>query len=620
MVFRGKERAAVALDGTGRLAEARRLAAGVGNVAWVQGSSRDVSGHPGLERTVAGGIPMTADPRPSETLTVAGTLARLLKAAGITHAFGLPGGEITPVLEALRAEGIRFVLTHHETAAAFMAATWGDLTGRPGVCLATLGPGATNLLTGVAHAYLDRSPMLAVVAQLPPGLNWVHTHQRLDLQALYRPVTKETLRLEPETAGRVVARALEVAVAERPGPVLLEVPRGYGPRPAETDPAPAPKGRLEDREVTAAAFEPERLAPVARRLLEARRPVLVAGTGALRGGARPGLVRFAERWGLPAMVLPKAKGVFPEDHPYFAGVLEMVGKDLLFDWLAEADLVLAAGVDGVEFDRYWDFPAEVIALELAPHHEPFVPAAWTLVGPMPAVLEALDRAAGTRPERRWTAEAVAARRRAVLEHARQPRPADWAREAEGTGPVPGRGLEPHVLIGKLRRALGPTTIVTVDTGFHKMAMGQFWRADGPRQYFVSNGLSSMGYALPAAMAAKLVHPDRPVLAAVGDGALLMGLGELETAARLGLAVLAVVFVDGSLSLIRWGQERRGYPPYGVDFGRPDYVAVAGGMGWAAAAAATPQELDAALEKALAATEAGRPALIAAAVRYEGYRM
>jgi acetolactate synthase-1/2/3 large subunit len=551
--------------------------------------------------------------------TLGDILARHLLRAGVRHAFGLPGGEIAPVVDALHRAGISFTLTHHESAAAFMAATYGDITGRPGVCVATLGPGATNLATGVAHAYLDRSPVLAVVAQLPIGLRGAHTHQALDLQAFFRPITKAVFQLHPDSASRVIAHAIDAATSERPGPVLLEVPRGLGSERITAPPLPSPEGPVYGRQIGAGRFDPTELRPLVDAVADAVRPVIIAGTGALRAQVRDDLLAFVEALGIPVLVLPKAKGIFPESHPYFGGVLEMAGTGHLFDWVQEADLVLAVGADSAEFDRVWDFPAPVISLDVIPSQDAFFRATWTAVGSIRDALRTIAGGAGGGARARWTKAEVAARRRVLLDYLEAEVDGQPSRGPSGTGPAAGRGLMPGQLIADLRSALPPDTIVTVDTGFHKLAMGQQWRADDPGRYFVSNGLSTMGYAVPAAMTAKLLRPATAVMAVVGDGALLMNLGELETAARQGLGILVVVFVDGSLALIRRGQERRGFESIGVDFGRPDYVAIARAMGWSAMNATDRVELAMALSTCLRASGEGQPALIAAAVRSEGYR-
>lgn len=562
--------------------------------------------------------------------TVAEVVGRTLREAGIPRVFGYPGGETLDFMEGFRRAGLEFVLTRHEAAAAFMAAAVGELTGVPGVCLATLGPGATNLVTGVAHAYLDRAPVVALSAQLPPASYPVHPHQRLDLQALFAPVTKGTARLHPENAGRVAASALALAGAERPGPVYLEFPSDLGAGDAPEEPVwagqPGYPGAGERRALLWAdggGAAPAAARGVIRRaaaaLAGARRPVLLVGPGAVRGRATPALVSLAEAGRFAVVDLPKAKGAFPPDHPQFLGTLEMSGKDLLFRVLEEADWAVCAGVDPVEFDRPWGFGCAVVHLDVIPEPDGFYPVAWELLGPVAAGAAALaaavtDARAAGEPgahDRGWPDGAWAAVRDELAAYVRE-RPA-------GAGSAPtGSGAAPPLwaVVEALRAAAPPDTVLATDVGAHKMIAGQVWRTREPGSYLVSNGLSAMGFGIPAAIAARLVHPDRPACALVGDGGFMMSAGELETAVRLGVSVAVVVAVDGALGSIRRGQRARGYPSLGVEFGPADYAAVAAGLGARAVVAETPEAARAALGDALGA---GGPTVIVCPVDGDAYR-
>jgi len=533
-------------------------------------------------------------------VNVSEVLAETLRAAGIPFAAGHPGGEVTHLIEGLRRRGVPFYLTRHEATAAFLAAAYGELTGRPGLCIATLGPGATNLISGVAHAYLDRAPLLALTGQIPTDRYLRFPHQRLDLGGLYRPVTKLTVRLEAETVRETVHLALRLAVTERPGPVHLELPSNVAAQPAAERPGLAerwgdwlPVAGSEG----AVAADPTALQAALDRLERARRPLIAVGLAALRGHAPAYLVALAERLGAPVVTTTKAKGVIPEDHPLAAGVFDMYGEAVVRELVGQSDCVLAVGLDATEFIHPWTFTVPVVYLDTVPNTDQFVPAVCEVVGPLGPLVAAL--AARVTPGPRWPADEVA-RHRTRLRAA-----------IEGQGPE----LQPQQVLAVARRLFPRETVVSVDVGAHKILAGQYWTTYAPRTYLVSNGLSAMGYSLPAAMAARLVHPDRPVLAFVGDGGLGMYLGELETVARLGLRLVVVCLNDQSLSLIRLGQVRRGYPPYGVDFRNPDFAAVARECGWTGLAAETVAEVERALRVAL---ESPGPVLVEARIQPEGY--
>jgi acetolactate synthase-1/2/3 large subunit len=528
--------------------------------------------------------------------TVAATVARQLRASGVRWVCGLPGGETLDLMAALQAEGLTFVLTRHETAAAIMAATVGELGPAPGVCLSTLGPGATNMVTGVAQAYLDRSPLVAISAQVPEGRQAVLTHQMLDLAALYRPVTKWVATVNAANAARVTRKALAVAAAWPTGPVHLTLPSDGARQEALAEPLPFPAAP--SPAVTARTFDAGDLAAVRALVAVSEHPALIVGLVAARAGAGEAARALAEWLGCPVYDLPKAKGVFPPDHPQFVGTLEMAGTRVLFEQLAACDLIVAFGVDPVEFDRWWDFPARVVTFDLQPNLTLHLPSHAEVVGPLGAAVAALTAGSRPRPQRdctslrRQLAEAVAA-------------------EA-----APGR-LHPRLVVERLRAALPAGAILATDTGAHKMAAGQFWRTGQPLTYLVSNGLSTMGFAIPAALGARLARPEAAVAALTGDGGFLMAAGELETAARLRLDLLVVVMVDDALGSIRLSQARRGYPEQGVRFGPVDHVALARGLGAAAWEVASPAELDRALAEA---RRVPGPALIAARVDGDAYRL
>jgi acetolactate synthase I/II/III large subunit len=562
-------------------------------------------------------------PAPQST---AALLAAYVHAAGVRHVFGYPGESVIDFMEAARHHGIAIVSAVREGTAAFMAEAAAMVTGRPGVCLSTLGPGSTAVLNGVASATLDRVPMLAVSGQIESSREQFFTHQVVDHDRMFAPVAKLAVRLDPASADTVIRKALRTAVAERPGAVHLTVtadawpvppgpaasappasaPSGSGPA-ASAPPASAPSGSgPPGAAAVGAAVRLPPLAPAAgsvdvygvgdplRGLRSARRPVILAGIAALRCAAGPELVRLAELAGIPVVVSPMAKGVFPEDHPYFAGVLDMAGYRVVWDLLADADLILAAGFDPVELISPWSVATPVLHLDTTPNTDQVYASAHELVGHVGAILGWI--AAQWTGEPRWAETEVAT-------HQARLRAAWTAGRAEGR-------LNPSDVVALAREAAPADTIVTTDVGSHKIMAGQVWQACAPRSALIPNGLSAMGFGVPAAIAAKLVRPEAPVLALVGDGGFAMAATELRIASALGAAVTVVVFADGSLNRIELRQQVMGYPPTATRMNAMDLVALAESMGCDGVRV----DSAAGLEKALAGFGArSRPLIIEAHV-------
>ncbi len=470
-------------------------------------------------------------------------MARELAARGVEYLFGLPGGEIVAFIDACRREGIRFLLTGHEASAAWMAQVTGQITGVPGVCAATLGPGATNLVTGVANAFLDRAPMLAVTAQIPKAALSTMTHQRLALDQLFAPITKASVAIGDSGTGGVLRDAMDLAAAPRPGPVHVSLASDLATEeavPSPASPAPIPSNVPD-------------LTGIERRINASTRPLALVGLGATPADA-PAIRALIDRWQAPFLVTPKAKGIVSEDHPRFLGVASgmAIDRDIL-ETIRSADLVLAIGFDPVECDKTWFAKTEIIAIDdasmSAGDYHPV-----EVIGDVSSIVDALN--VGPKP---WPAELIAQRRDAIR---REPKTES----------------SPLRLISELRSILPRETMVTCDVGSHKLVMGQFWRAFEPGTFFMSNGLSGMGFGLPAAIAAQLARPETPVLSVVGDGGMLLMIHDLALIRELNLPIVMVVCTDRSLSLIRVSEHRRGIAPYGVDFAPPDFAAIAQAFG------------------------------------------
>lgn len=497
----------------------------------------------------------------AETLTTAGVMARYIARAGIRHLFGYPGDPNIEFMEHARREGIEFVLGRREGTAAFMAEAYGQLTGRPGVCLATLGPGCTNMINGVATALLDRTPLLSIAGQIQTRLEPTFTHQNVDQVRLFGSITKWTTRLVPEAAGGIMRKAFRVAMAERPGPVHIVAA------------ADVVRAESSDSDVRLPPMHPARegmqvftagdgAVDVDALVASARRPVVLAGISAVRANAGPSIRAFAERVGSPVIVSPKAKGVLPEDHPLFAGTIDMACNQIVWKFLESCDLIAAVGFDPVELIKAWKLTSPVIHIDAVPNTDQVYPADVELVGSIGMMLDSLRESFKGQP--RWTEAEIEGHRQAL-------------REGYYAGKVAGK-INPTDVVDAVRAAFPRNTIITSDVGSHKLLVGQVWSAYEPRSVLMTNGLSSMGFALPGAITAKLLNPDRPVVCFTGDGGLAMVQSELQLASSLGLGLVVVVFCDNSLNRIELKQIARNYPSWGTRFDGSDIVKLAEAMG------------------------------------------
>lgn len=520
--------------------------------------------------------------------TVADALADTLKLAGIERVFGLPGGENTEITDALRRAALEFVLVANESSAVFMADVTARLTGKPGVCLTTLGPGAANAVAGVAHAYLDRAPVLVITAQTPARLLPYHTHQVINLAALFAPITKQSVQLGPVDAQKTIRAALALTTAGRPGPVHVAISSEDAARPAEVfDPLP-------DESTPPQPAMPD-IGPAQNLLWQARRPAIVAGIGIEWEQPYSALRHLAEAANAPVITTPKAKGILPADHPLAAGTIGLTRTDPAYQLLDEADCIVAVGFDVVELVKPWQQAAPLIWVSPWANENPKIAARFEFVGPVTPVLQQLAETP-LAVQSSWGAARVAALRQNL---ARQPLP----------HPAAGR-LLPQTVLQVVREYLPRESAIATDVGSHKILTGLTWPAYRPGRYFVSNGLSSMGFGLPAAIAAALALPRQPVVCVTGDAGLAMAVGELGLLTRYQLPVVIVVMNDGALDLIRSAQVRAGKQPFGVEFANPDFAQIAAAYRLAGFRATTAEECRQAVKAALAA---GKPALIEAMI-------
>ena len=522
-------------------------------------------------------------------VTHAEAMAHTLAERGVRYVFGLPGGEILAFIDACRRAGLRFLLTGHEASAAWMAQVVGQITGTPGVCAATLGPGATNLVTGVANAWLDRAPLLAVTAQIPTAAIQTMTHQRVPLNQMFSSITKGSFSVGDTDTVELMNCSMDLAAAPRPGPVHISLASDLATKEYAGHSTPR-------SHATVRAADSATLHQIAARLDASTRPLVLIGLGATPTTALE-IQALIEKLQAPFLVTPKAKGILREDHPLFLGVASGMALDRdIVETIKSADLVLAVGFDPVECDKTWFADVDVVSIDTAAMSEGnYRPL--EAIGDLASML-ALLSAAISGPKR-WPAELLKQRRSAILR-----RPLES-----------GAGLSPLRLIEELRSVFPRDGIATCDVGSHKLAMGQFWRAYEQGTFFMSNGLSGMGFGIPAAAAAQLVYPEKAVVAVVGDGGMLMMVHDLALIRELGLPILIIVLADQSLSLIRVSAERRGFPPYGVDFSPPDFAAIAQAFGIAGRRVTSIAEARDGMEQAL---EKRIPYVLDVAVDYREY--
>jgi acetolactate synthase-1/2/3 large subunit len=490
------------------------------------------------------------------SLTGADIIAARLAAAGATHAFGIPGGEVLALVDALGRAGIRFELARHENAAGFMAEGLWHVTGALPVLVATLGPGVSNAVTAVAHAQQDRVPLIFITGCVDHALAESYTHQVFDHQAVLRPLVKASFRAAPGTDALVVDKALAIARSGRPGPVHIDLPIAVAEAKAVAVPPPPA--------APTAVGVPADLDRAVARLAGASRPLVLAGLDLVNENAAASLVRFLDRTGAPLLTTYKAKGLLPEDDSRVIGGVGLSPKaDALIRPLVEAaDLIVLAGYDPIEMRQGWrnPWPADKkvidIVAEALPHgmHS----ATMTLEGHVGTILDRL--AERLSPVTVWDQGEPAAVRTAFRKAFAAP--AEWG---------------PHAVFETLRAVAPHATVATADSGAHRILLSQLWSCDGPRRLLQSTGLCTMGCALPLATGAA-VGSGRPTLCFVGDAGLEMVLGELATLRDLAVPVIVVVLVDEALGLIALKQKQMGLTRAGVDLGLSDFAAVARALG------------------------------------------
>jgi acetolactate synthase-1/2/3 large subunit len=484
-----------------------------------------------------------------------------LVAEGVRYVFGIPGEETLDLNESLADSPIEFVAVRHEQGGAYMADMYGRLTGIPGVCLGTLGPGATNLVTGVADAYLDHAPLIALTGQ--GDLERMHkdSHQYIDTVSMFRPITKWNARIQsPAIVPEAVRKAFRVARAQKPGPTHLELPEDVMEAPLDAAPLPV---RHDIRRPMPSDAELEHAAELIR---DAEAPIVLAGNGLVRVGASPALREFARATGIPVAETFMGKGLLDYEDEHFVGTVGLQSRDYALAGFEEADLVITAGYDLVEHaPSHWNpnRDKQIVCIDtVSPEVDENYMTEVDLIGDMASILE-------------WLAETLPGARQPPVTSRLNDIVMSYFQGARDDDSFP---AQPPRALWEIRQALGREDMLISDVGLHKLWIARMFPAHEPNTVMIANGLAGMGIAVPTAIAAKLVHPERKVVTVNGDGGFLMNVQELETAKRLGTATVNIIWENGQFGSIVWKQDKKFGRHFGVDFTNPDFVALGESFG------------------------------------------
>lgn len=493
---------------------------------------------------------------------------KCLEAEGVEYIFGLPGEENADVMMSLMdSTQIKFVLCRHEQGAAFMADVYGRLTGKAGVCLATLGPGATNLVTGLADANMDRAPTVAIIGQASTKRLHKESHQNMDSIAMMRPISKWATTIpDASIIPEVVRKAFKLAEAEKPGVTVIELPEDVAERPTTGAPLKVYRTRRP-------AADHKAIAQAVELLVHAQNPVILAGNGALRKRAAAQLKRLAHKTGLPVFNTFMGKGVLKRDDPNNLFTIGLGSKDFGNHAMDLADVVLVVGYDLVEYSPdKWNpkrdkkiIHIDFLPAEVDSHYTVEVDVVGDIADALWQLNVALERDHGTRMPMqdisRW------AKIRELIR-------SDHASEKDDAG-FP---IKPQKILWDLRQHMGAADILLSDVGAHKMWISRYYPGEEPNTVLISNGFCSMGFALPGAIGAKIACPDKKVMAICGDAGFLMNVQDIETAVRLKLNIVVMVWVDGEYGLIKWKQQNEFGKHSDLAFGNPDFELLAKAFG------------------------------------------
>ncbi len=493
-------------------------------------------------------------------MNVAELFVKCLENEGVTTIFGIPGEENLDVMDALLDSKIRFITTRHEQGAAFMADVYGRLTGKAGVCLATLGPGATNLITGVADAQLDRAPLVAIAGQAGTTRLHKESHQVLNLVNMFTPITKYSAQiLEPTIVAEITRKAFKVAQTEKPGATFIDLPENIAAMDA------GDKVPLKAQAPTLPTPSIEKIYQAADIITKAKAPLILAGNGVIRTHASDALVAFAEKLNIPVANTFMAKGIIPFKHPLSLGTVGLQAHDLVGCAFDKTDVIICVGFDMVEYHPYlWhaDTSKKIIHIDASPAEvDEYYILACGIVGNVSETLNILAQQVS-----KVNTETQQALRQRITQ------------EIEAHANDTSFPIKPQKIVWDLRQALKDEDICISDVGAHKMWMARMYQANLPNTCIISNGFASMGIAIPGAISAKLVHPDRTIVAVTGDAGFLMNCQEIETAMRINTPIIIVIWNDSEYGLIKWKQLMHFGRESHIDFKNPDFVQFAQSFG------------------------------------------
>ncbi len=508
-------------------------------------------------------------------MKVSELVVRCLENEGVRYIFGIPGEENLSIIHAISSsEKINFILTRDERGASFMANTFGRLLKMPGVCLSTLGPGATNMVTGIADAYLDFSPVVSISGQSSLSLIHKESHQYIDIVSMMRPLTKWTHRLEkPETTPEVIRKAFRIASIEKPGPCHIEIPEDIADMEVDSEP-------IERVDIRYPGHSFDLLKKAQLLINDARMPVIIAGRGVIRGSASQSLRRFSSGLKIPVFETFMGMGAVGADSEMFVSTIGLQSKDYVSCGLERTDLIILIGFDPVEFEPSL-FLGNRDVLYIG--YTPFEPVSgihlrMELTGDISLILSHLLE--GVRKEKD---PSYFLKLRGMVSN-------DFERK--------GFPLKPLRIVEELRKALQRNDILVSDVGAHKIWIARFYRAYEPDTVLISNGFASMGFSIPSAITAKLLFPQRNVIAVTGDGGFMMSLGELETAHRLGIKIICLVFNDGGYGMIEWKEALRYGSSFYAKFSNPDFVKLAESFGMKGVRVESEDDLERILKRSL----------------------
>lgn len=497
----------------------------------------------------------------SKTMSTADLLVKCLENEGVRFIFGIPGEENLDLIYAVQNSSIRFILTRHEQGAAFMAGMYGRLTGNAGVCLSTLGPGATNLVTGVADANLDGSPVVAITGQVGTDKMHITSHQYLDLTEMFRPITKRSKQVvRPDTVTEIVRLAFKYAESEKPGAVHIDLPDNIARMPVSGSP-------LQKSLPQKGAAESETIRVAAALIRKAKHPLILAGSSAMRSHADAAIAQFAQALKIPVVNTMMAKGIVPCSHQYYLGTIGIPREDSAARFFRSVDLMICIGYDLVEYSpNQWNPDAEIDVIHIGTKaaginkdYQPKIEVIGQISDSLFRILHDSDFGVRREPEEALLLKKRMTEKRRFYRHDRS---------------FP---MKPQTILSQVREVLGHDDILISDVGAHKIWVARNYDCYRPNTCIVSNGFASMGIAVPGAVSAKLVYPDKKVLAVTGDGGFMMNMQELETAVRYHLAFVVLIWNDGSYGLIKWKERMRFDETACVDFSNPDFMALAESM-------------------------------------------